>query len=263
MPEYYFERVNQMLEHSRCYGFPKNGDRLLEIGTGWLHWEAITSRLFFDIQATLIDAWDNRQLRGIKNYLSQLQFQFDKLDGSSKQVRRARRQISEIMEVESFDDLYKLLCFNYIVDDSGKLGHLKESSFDVVVSAGVLEHIDTDVVSEFVKGIATALKPGGYSYHSINLRDHLYFYDRSVSTKQYLRYSNPKWKRYFENDVQYFNRIQYSEWHEIFNKAGLVLVEEEIQKEELSGLKIAEEFKKCDSRNLNCVGLRIIHRKQR
>ncbi len=111
MPEYYFERVNQMLEHSRCYGFPKDGDRLLEIGTGWLHWEAITSRLFFDIQSTLIDVWDNRQLRGIKNYLSQLKFRLDNLDGSSKQVRRAHRQISEIMEVESFDDLYKLLAY--------------------------------------------------------------------------------------------------------------------------------------------------------
>ncbi len=77
-----------MLEHSRCYGFPKDGDRLLEIGTGWLHWEAIASRLFFDIQATLIDAWDKRQPRGIQNYLSQLQFQFDKIDGSNKQVKK-------------------------------------------------------------------------------------------------------------------------------------------------------------------------------
>jgi len=55
MPNYYLERVKRMLHLSRRYGVPKDGDRLLELGTGWLHWEAITTRLFFDVQGILFD----------------------------------------------------------------------------------------------------------------------------------------------------------------------------------------------------------------
>src|SRR5262245_55360107 len=80
MPTYYFERVNRMLRLHKRHGIVKNGDRLLELGTGWLHWEAITCRLFFDIQAVLFDVWDNRQLSGLKNYITQLDAMLEKLD---------------------------------------------------------------------------------------------------------------------------------------------------------------------------------------
>ena len=40
----------------------------------------------------------------------------------------------------------------------------------------------------------------------------LYHYDTSVSAKNYLRYSDAVWKRWFENRVQYFNRVQRREW---------------------------------------------------
>ena len=51
MPDYYVERVKEMLELARTYGIVKDGARVLELGTGWLHWEAMTMRLFFDVEA--------------------------------------------------------------------------------------------------------------------------------------------------------------------------------------------------------------------
>ena len=66
MPAYYPARISRMLRIARTYGFPKDGDKLIELGTGWLHWEAITTRLFFDVRCTLFDVWDNRQIDGLK-----------------------------------------------------------------------------------------------------------------------------------------------------------------------------------------------------
>lgn len=261
MPEYYYKRVNRMLSLSRRYNVPKNGDNILELGTGWLHWEAITSRLFFDLQGVLFDVWDNRQISGIKNYIKQLDAILYKLDANDMQRDRAHRLIAEIENVKKYEDLYKFLGFKYFLNPSGTLDQLEISSFDVVVSAGVMEHIPENILGEFVQGIANVIKPGGYSIHSISLRDHLYAYDRTVSVKQYLKYSNCTWKRWFENEVQYINRIQRPEWLELFRKAGLVQVEEEIDTEDISGLRVAKSYRHLDEIDLRCCGLRLLHRK--
>ena len=261
MPAYYPARINRMLRIARTYGAPKEGDRLIELGTGWLHWEAITTRLFFDVSCTLFDVWDNRQIDGLKNYLGQLDGLLDQLDASQAQRTRVRQLISKIKAVHDYPELYDLLSFEYVLDQGGSLAKFRPESFDVAVSAGVLEHIHAKDASAYVDGIAALLKPGGYSIHSINIRDHLHQYDRSVSKKQYLRYSPWVWGLCFENDVQYINRIQRSEWRELFKKAGLALVEEEVESEDLAGLKIARSYSQYEETDLRCGGLKLVHRK--
>ena len=261
MPAYYPQRIERMLRIARIYGSPKDGDRLIELGTGWLHWEAITTRLFFDVRCTLFDVWDNRQIDGLKNYLGQLDGLIDQLDVSESQRTRARRLISEIQAVHDYRELYDLMGFDYVLDQSGDLSSFPRESFDVAVSAGVLEHIYAKDAAAYVNGIAALLKPGGYSIHSINIRDHLYQYDRSVSRKQYLRYPPWVWSSFFENDVQYINRIQRPEWRALFENAGLTLVEEEVESEDLSGLRIAAEYRQFNEADLRCGGLKLVHRK--
>ena len=56
MPAYYLDRVTRMLRIAADFGVMKNGDRLIELGTGWLHWEAVTARLFFDVGLIPYDA---------------------------------------------------------------------------------------------------------------------------------------------------------------------------------------------------------------
>ena len=261
MPNYYLDRINRMLRIAKTYGVPKNGDRLIELGTGWLHWEAITSRLFFDVHGILFDVWDNRQMDGLKNYIKQLDNSLDKIDADYIKRTTAHKLISKIKEIDDFKDLYKLLGFEYVLDHSGSLDRLERESFDLVVSAGVLEHIYAPDTPEFVDAIAALLKPGGYSVHDINIRDHLYQYDTTVSRKQYLQYPHWVWRVWFENDVQYINRIQRPEWLELFRKSGLVLVEEEVEMEDLSGLKAAAAYHKYEENDLRCGGLKVIHRK--
>src|SRR5205809_6358345 len=112
MPAYYPERVRRMLHLQREYGIVRDGDRILELGTGWLHWEALTLRLFYDVEAVLFDVWDNRQLGGVKNYLRQLRPMLnDDFELSVTALKRAQTLINEILKVNSFAELYELLGF--------------------------------------------------------------------------------------------------------------------------------------------------------
>lgn len=261
MPIYYLNRINRMLRLAKSYGVPKDGDRLLELGTGWLHWEAITTKLFFDVQGILFDVWDNRQMNALKNYLTQLDTMLDKIDVNYTKRAFAHRLIAQIKELREYQDLYNLLGFKYVIDDKGSLNLLEKESFDFIVSAGVLEHISAKDASELVHGIGVLLKPGGFSVYSINIRDHLYAYDKTVSPKQYLRYPDWVWRLCFENDVQYINRIQRSDWLALFEKAGLMLVEEDDEVEDVSGVKVANAYKKYEEADLRCGSLKIVHRK--
>lgn len=39
IPKYYIERIKRLLHLSENYNILKDGDRIIEVGTGWLHWE--------------------------------------------------------------------------------------------------------------------------------------------------------------------------------------------------------------------------------
>ncbi len=262
MPAYYLERVNRMLRLNREYNFIKAGGKLIELGTGWLHWEALTTRLFFDIEAVLFDVWDNRQLGGLLNYISQFNAILEQSEADAAQRKQARLLINEILKVNSFEQLYSLLDFEYVINKQGSLNKLESGAFDIVVSAGVLEHIKLDKVSEYIQESSRLLKPGGYSMHSICLQDHLYQYDERVSPKQYLSFSDAAWKRWFENEVQYINRVQRSQWIKLFEHAHLELVEEEQSSMDLTGLKIDAGYQHLSQRDLASANIKFLHRKK-
>ena len=262
MPGYYVVGVRRMLELTDKHAVFKDGQRILEVGTGWMHWEALTMSLFFDIEAVLFDVWDNRQLIGLKNYLSQFAVIIEQWNEvSQERRRRALRLAKQALQVKSFEELYQLLNFKYMVVGSGSLAGLAENSFDVVVSARVLEHIGRDTAGQFARDCYRVLKPGGFSLQSISIGDHLYAYDRSVSPKQYLTFSDSTWKTWFENQVQYINRIQRSEWLRVFEQAGLRLIECEGTSVDVSTLQLAEEYKKLPQSDLECHTLKMLHQK--
>jgi hypothetical protein len=262
MPFYYYERVERNLRLCQQHAKLSKDDFVLELGTGWVHWEAVTLRLFFDFKAVLYDVWDNRQLPALKSMLRQLTARFDH-DGylAGYDTENARRMVARIEQVSSFDELYRLLGFEYVVEPAGLMESLPREEFRLVISAGVMEHIPAATAQIFVNNMAALLKPGGIGVHSINITDHLYLYDRSVSPKQYLSFSEDAWQRWFENGVQYINRIQRSEWLRIFGESGLVLLEEGGAYNPLVGLKIHPRFQNLNRKDIECTTLDLVVRK--
>jgi SAM-dependent methyltransferase len=262
MPTYYPDRLRRMLRLQKEHQLVRDGDRILELGTGWLHWEALTLRLFYDIEALLFDVWDNRQLGGLVNYVRQLRPMLEHgLDLSQTQISRAQCLIDKIIHVRSFDDLYDLMGFQYVVDSSGSLSRFPDNDFQLVVSGGVLEHVKREALPHLVAETNRVLKPGGWAVHSIDTADHLEHYDRSVSPKLYLSFSEKKWRWFYENEVQYINRLQRGEWLELFKARGFELIEEEARRVDISQLNLAERYRHMDRRDLECTVLKLALRR--
>ncbi len=258
MPRFYLERVKRMLRLVAKHDIIRDGDRILELGTGWLHWEALTLRLFYDIEAVLYDVWDNRQLGGLKNYLRQLGTMLGEVDGlSEEQIRRARTLVERIVTVESFEELYKLLGFEYVVDSTGSLERFANQSFQLVVSAGVLEHINREALPVLVAEMRRLLKPGGWALHSIDTSDHLSHYDTKESPKYYLTLSEAAWTHLFDNEVQHINRVQRGEWLQLFRANGFELQDEDSTRTNIANLKLSKRFASLDKRDLECTVVRL------
>jgi len=263
IPAYYLERLKRFIRLQRKYELIHNGDRILELGTGWMHWEAITTRLLFDTSAVLFDVWDNRQLGGLKNYVTQLGSALkDKSFGlSAAESERAISLICQIGRVNSFEELYRLLDFEYVLESSGSLASLQNRSFQFVVSGGVLEHVSRDAVPLLLRETARILKPGGWALHSIDIEDHLSHYDGTVSKKLYLAHSELSWRLLFENKIQYINRLQRSEWLDVFKAASFALKDEDSWNVDISSLRLSPRYASMDRRDLECGVLRVLLKK--
>jgi hypothetical protein len=261
-PGYYFERVERNLAFCKKYCELRPDDYLLELGTGWMHWEAMTLRLFYDFKAVLYDVWDNRQLSALKSFLTQLEARMGS-NGflAGQDLDRARRLIAQILTAESFDEIYDMFGFEYVVDPDGLMKDLPRNHFRIAISAGVMEHIPAVTAPEFVTNMGAVLAPGGFGINSINIGDHLYIYDSSANPKQYLTYSDSQWKFWFENGVQYINRIQRSDWLRMFDGAGFALREEGGAYSDLSKLPVHPQFGGLSRKDTDCTNLILVAQK--
>jgi SAM-dependent methyltransferase len=262
MPSYYVERVQRMLRLSQNYGVVGDGSRVLELGTGWVHWEAFCLRLFFDVDAVLFDVWDNRQLGALKHFASQLKPNISSFQNIGRErMARAERMIEEVSAINSFDELYAKFNFKYELEPSGTLAKLPGAKFDTVISAGVFEHLPRAIVPDYIKDTCRILRPGGFAVHSINTTDHLYLYDRTASPKQYLKYPDRTWRLLFENSLQYVNRLQRCEWMAIFESAGFKLVEEASSTCSLNGLQPSSRYQNMDRQSLETTTWDVVYQK--
>lgn len=262
LPSYYVDRARRLLDWCERYQILRPGDSVLEVGTGWVHWESLIVRIFYDVEITLFDVWDNRQLETLKCFCAQLDDQLDdQVAMSFAQHQRVHDLLRRILVTESFDELYVLLGFHYVVDKTGTLGGFPEEGFAAIYSGSVLQHVKRDILKGYIQDFNRLLKPGGYSMHTVDLNDQIYYYDRNVPQKNYLRFSDNAWHRFFENRVQYFNRVQRPEWLSLFHDAGLELVEEETLGNSLGDMKVDKCYADLARSDQECTLLRIVHRK--
>lgn len=250
-------RGELIVDLCRKYHALNNGEKLLEVGTGWMHWYSLYLRIFYECQITALDIWDNRQFSALKAG-------FGKLAERYKEARISEavlNNLAVISRATSFAELYREIGFEYVIEPRGSLDQFADQSFDCILSMHVLEHVPTKYVTDLVRNMYRTLKPGKYTIHQIGIDDHLAHYDRKASQKQYLQYSDRTWKALFENEVQYFNRLQMSEWLTTFRNAGFTLEETLVEATDIANLKIAARFAEYSKEDLSCTILTLVYRK--
>jgi len=95
-----------------------------------------------------------------------------------------------------------------------------DASFDLVASTATLEHVgDPDGDPALTaREIARLLKPGGWSAHQIDLRDHR---DADNAPLEFLKYSDQEWRTMPVPQNQRANRWRMAHWRKAFGDAGL------------------------------------------
>lgn len=262
LPARYVERAQYFLDLISRYDAVRTGNSLLELGTGWVHWEATCLRLFHDVDITLFDIWDTRLFDTFKLYFAELADMIDTLVEISPEERaRVHSLLACISAMNSFDEFYQLLGLHYQIEPSGTLKHFEDESFDVIFSFDVLEHVKTDILAEYIQDFYRLLKPNGLSVHQIDIADHFGYYDNSVNKKHYMKYSDKTWNLLFENEVLYFNRVQPPDWMDMFRQAGLVLVEDTGLYCDTHLVRVAEKYENLVKQDRDRTCLRVVHRK--
>ena len=262
LPRSYHSRILRLLDWCGRHETVKDGDRILELGTGWMHAEALVLRYLYDVEVCASDVWDNRQLDGFKHYAKLLAELLPELvDISSKRQREIQYIRNEIIRSDSFDELYPRINFKYHLDSTGKMLDLPDQSFDFVFSNAVMEHVRADCVHPLLESCRRVMKVGGKSFHVIDMGDHLGYAakTKSISAKNYLRFSEREWNFLFGNSVQYINRIQTPEWYKISESVGLTLLEDYQGHCDVSGLPIADAYTQYSSLELSCKTLVVMH----
>ncbi|HEY1125174.1 MAG TPA: methyltransferase domain-containing protein [Sphingobium sp.] len=260
---HYIHRAAENLAYIESFGAIADGHQLMELGTGWVHWESLFTRLFYDVKVTLFDVWDNRQFPGFLGFASELRLQLrNQVDRPGDQIDRAEALLDRILACTSFDDVYKLLGFNYIIDPTGSLKAVPDGSIDLVISSDVMEHVPRGSIATLIQDFRRVLKPGARVAQQIVEKDHLTIYAPAAHPKAYLRYDERTWRRWFENDVQYVNRLQHSDFLRAFREAGMIVVDECVVATcDSSEIKIAPEFVHYDKADLDAIVTRIIAQK--
>jgi Methyltransferase domain len=258
----YVDRAVRLVDYCDRLELLAPGDKVLELGTGWIHWEATVLRLFFDVEVTLYDVWDNRLLGAYTSWLAQLHDRIDDEFAHLSEARRgqAKKIARQAMDVRTFEELYRMLNFTYVVDASGTLKGVPQNHYALAVSADVLEHVQGEQLPSYLADMRRCLIPGGASVHQIDLVDHFHYFDTKASPKNYYRYSDKAWRRWFESDVQYFNRIQRPTWIRLFENAGFELDVADNVSAHLAPLKLAPVYRDLRTEDLDCMQLLVVHR---
>ena len=243
----YIKRGELLVELYRKYENLKPNDRLLELGTGWMHWYAIYLRLAYECRIATLDIWDNRQFKGMQACFARLPNRAPLLD--------------KVLKMQSFEELYELLGFEHVIVPDGQLDGFKSESLTSVFSMHVLEHVPTKYIQAVVDGMFRTMKPGHHTVHQIGIDDHLAHYDRRVSGKKYITFSNRTWAAFFENEVQYHNRLQPSDFRKIFERSGFELVQQEDERTTIHDLAVSKDFRHYSEDDLACTISTVVFRK--
>jgi SAM-dependent methyltransferase len=161
-------------------------------------------------------------------------------------------------DIKATDDLERL-GLTYLAPRDARATGLPDRSVDFVSSTDTLEHVPPDHIASILSECRRLLKPNGVLSCRIDLEDHYFRFDRSLSRYNFLRYSDRTWGL-VNSSLHYLNRLRYPDYVRLVEDAGFELVEERLsraseeQLAELAGLELAERYR--DGYTLEQLGVR-------
>jgi hypothetical protein len=139
------------------------------------------------------------------------------------------RRLAALLEAEQpefsarvdFSDRERMLASlnaTYLTRGTASLAEIPGGSLDVILSTAVLEHVGRAEFATLAAEMMRTLRPGGTSYHEVDLMDHL------GGAQNNLRFTQCAWESpLMANSGFYTNRLRCSEILQIMRDAGFAV----------------------------------------
>ncbi len=113
-----------------------------------------------------------------------------------------------------------LCCIDYVEPGDAARTGLPTRSIDFHTSYTVLEHIQPDVIAQILEEGNRIVRDDGLCVHQVDYSDHFSHSDLTISSINFLQYSDREWARYAGNRYMYMNRLRHDDMLALFQSAG-------------------------------------------
>jgi len=214
-PERKLEAAVETWNLIRKSGHDPRGKVFLEVGTGrvpnipisfWLMGarRTITIDLNPYMKAELIV----EMLEYIKEYKERIQQVYGSLLDESRFNELLSWATRDCFCLSSFLEFCHI---QYVSPGDAAMTNLPDHSIDFHTSRAVFEHIPPSILVAIVKEGNRIVRDGGLFVHQIDYSDHFSHSDKSISSINFLQYSDSEWARYAGNRYMYMNRLRHDD----------------------------------------------------
>jgi len=165
-------------------------------------------------------------------------------------------------DIHAMEDLERAWNIDYRAPADARATDLASGSVDCAVSVETLEHIPREDIRAILKELRRILRPDGLALMRIDYGDHFKGFDRSISSFNFLTYSEEEWAP-FQSRFQYVNRLRHSEYLQLFKEAGLDVLRDDPDRrppEQPIMERLAPCFRKFSAEDLFTLGSLVIAR---
>jgi SAM-dependent methyltransferase len=146
--------------------------------------------------------------------------------------------------------LLEFLKIEYIAPGDASHLNLPKDSVDFHTSYTVLEHIPPEIIKAILKEGQQILKNDGLFIHKIDYSDHFSHSDKSISSINFLQFSDDEWDKIAGNRYMYMNRLRHDDFVDLFQDMNhQILINEPTKNDNLlsvvesSNFMLNEKFK--------------------
>ncbi|MCC7437043.1 MAG: class I SAM-dependent methyltransferase [Armatimonadetes bacterium] len=263
----FFDKITIALHHCAVLDRQMTGTKVddlafYEFGVGW---DMLTPLIYYMHgvrNQTIIDIKHGLKLELMNHALQRLAIHHNIVE----QMAGKALQRIDTTPINNIADLQSRFGITYHAPMDARVTGFAANSIDVLTTTSVLEHIPAKDIPAILTESRRVLKPNGIVSFVVDPKDHYWFFDKSITMFNFLKFSNSIWN-IINSSQTYQNRLRYSDYITLFHEAGFRIVEEEkitatpTELAELQQLQLAPRFKEYTLDDLGVVELRVAMQK--
>ena len=258
-----FDNALQILKMASRESCSLAGQRVVEIGTGWVPAISVALALVgcevhtFDVSALTKPDYLRRTLAAWYPRLDEIAVAANQL------LIEVAERWERLSRGQSLEDLLQKHGGTYLAPCDTTALPLASESVDLVLSNLVLQCVAEEQVVPVLRESARVLRPSGRAIHRIRMTDEYAQGDPNRHHLHFLTYEQETWNRWFNHRLKNQNRWRTSQFLQAFHDVGF-LQHEVCRFRDIRGaayfqqVALAPEFLWCDEDDLNTIGIDVV-----